>query len=146
MTTYQKALLQMVAYRNIRASVQEVLDDYNLNTTQWIILGLVHDHPQRFRITDIASSLQVEGTLITNLTHRLVEAGYLKTTVSSADSRARLLALTPAGKTLVAKLEPELATHLKKLETDLPSTDLAGYFDTLQSFIDNSNPLPPDLV
>jgi DNA-binding MarR family transcriptional regulator len=88
----------------------------------------------------------VEGTLVTNLSHELVKAGHLRTSVSRADSRARLLKLTASGQQLVGRLEPELAEHLGALEAGLPSADLDSYFQTLRSLIDHSTPLPPGLV
>jgi DNA-binding MarR family transcriptional regulator len=138
LSTYQKSMRQMAAYRMLRARVNDVLASYGLNTTEWIILGLIYDHPNQLRVTDIARQIGVEGPLITKLVNELVKRAYLQSTPAKHDARARVFSLTPDSQKLVPKAERELATHLKILEKNLSEADLAAYFATLQIFVDNA--------
>lgn len=146
LATYKQALLQMVAYRNIRETVNDVLHRYDLNTTQWIVLGLVNDNPKQLRITDVAQALQVEGPLITILVRALIKADYIETTVSDHDARARLLTTTPAGKEFVVKAEKELTQRLKHVSKGVTPKTLSSHFSTLKAFIDNTTPLSIEIV
>lgn len=137
--TYKQAWLQVVAYRSIREVVQECLDQYALNTTDWIILGMLSEQPNKLRVTDIAAEVRVEGAFITSTVHRLAAADFVTYTTHPQDNRARLLSLTTTGKQLVKKIEPELQQHLQALTTGINGAELASYFSTLEAFIRNTN-------
>ena len=146
LATYKQALLQMAAYRSTRAVVHEVLDKYELNSSEWIILGLVNDKPGSLRVRDLTDMLQVEGPFITKAIRKLETAGYLHFSPHPFDKRARLITLTDEGQALVLRVEPELSSHLEALSTGLSSRALEAYFDTLRTFIDNVKPLPQDTL
>lgn len=143
--TYKQALLQTVAYRNIQTEVNSVLQKYDLNTTQWIILGFVHDCPTVLRVTDIAELLQVEGPFITSLVRKLAHKSYVRLRAHPKDSRARLLELTNEGTQLVPEVEKELSAHLSKLIHGFPPEDLTKYFQILERLISNIEPLSIDV-
>lgn len=136
--TYHQSVLQTVAYRTIRNRVNKVLAGYDLNTTQWSILGLVHENPSQLRITDLADRLAVKGTLITVLVRSLTKSNYITTTPSATDRRAVSLSITTSGEQLINELEQKLADHLQSLTSGLSDADMATYFRCLQAFIDNS--------
>jgi len=137
LTTYQKARLQVVAHRNIQTLVTEVLAPYGLNTSQWIILGWLHDNPDGMRVTSLAEVLQVETPLITSLTQPLEAAGNLKITVDALDKRARLLTLSEPGEQLVGQVDVAIAERMQQLEKGFRKNGITSYFAALEKFIEN---------
>jgi DNA-binding MarR family transcriptional regulator len=137
--TYKKAALQVVAYKNIRDTINSVLNRFDLNTMQWIILGTLYENATGLRITDIAKSLQVEVPLITTLASPLMREGLVSNRVSKTDRRSKPLALTPRGKEAVGQIEAELAKHLETLEQGLTDSEVTSYFQTLETFITNTS-------
>lgn len=142
LTTYQKARLQVVAYRNIQTLATEVLSPYGINTSQWVILGWLHDNPDGMRVTALAEVLQVETPLVTSLIQPLEAVDNVKISVDSLDKRARLLTLTEAGEQLVEKVEKELSERMRLIEKGFRKNSIGSYFAALEKFIDNCRNLP----
>jgi DNA-binding MarR family transcriptional regulator len=136
--TYKKAALQVIAYKRVREVVNGVLTRFDLNTTQWIILGTLYESATGLRITDIARALQVEVPLITTLSQPLLGEGWVRNKVSKTDRRTKPLALTKQGKALVGQIELELRSELKPIEEGLSSKEVGIYFQTLETFISNA--------
>jgi DNA-binding MarR family transcriptional regulator len=135
LTTYQKARLQVVGYRAIQSEVSELLSQYELNTSQWIILGWLYDNPSGMRITAVAEILEVEVPLITALMQPLQRNKLIVLKTDVSDRRAKLATLTKAGVALVAKLEPAMAAQLAAFDSSIKSSEMDSYFSALQSFI-----------
>jgi MarR family transcriptional regulator for hemolysin len=138
MLIYKNALLQTVAYRSVRAVVNDCLGNYGLNISEWIVMGMVKDEPARLRITDIALTLRVKGAFITGIAGKLTDAGYLQFIDHPQDSRARLLKLTPAGRRLIAKIELQLDRQLKPLVRGLSSRELESYLKVIEALVENT--------
>jgi DNA-binding MarR family transcriptional regulator len=142
LSTYQKARLQVVAYRNIQTLATEILSQYGINTSQWVILGWLRDNPEGMRVTGLAEILQVETPLVTSLTQPLQAGGHVQIKVDQLDKRARLLTLTEQGEKLVETAEEVMAERLALLEKGLRKTSLNNYFAALEKFISNYKNLP----
>lgn len=136
--SYEKAILQTVAYKRIRETVSQVLKQFQLNTTQWMILGILHDNPDGQKISAIAHQLQVEVPLITTLSQALVANGYAEQTQDIKDRRSKPLKITREGQELLNATEIKLLEKLKKLEIGLSPDELAAYFRTLRTIIANA--------
>ena len=137
--TYKKTNLQMVAYRRIQAAVSALLSRFQLNTTQWIMLGFMSESTSGMRVTDMAKALQVEMPLITTTTQSLVAEGLMHTVAHARDKRAKLLMLTPKGRQLVREIEGYLANNLRQIEKGADPQDLNVYFKMLQRLGTNAS-------
>jgi DNA-binding MarR family transcriptional regulator len=139
--TYRKALLQVLAYKNIQIVVNKALGQFDLSTTQWIILGLLSEYPEGLRTTDFAAALQVEVPFITTLTQPLLKREIVTQRAHHIDKRAKLFALTEEGQLLVIEIEQKLALRLRAIENGISMAQLSTYFSALRSLIDNTVPL-----
>jgi DNA-binding MarR family transcriptional regulator len=139
LTTYQQARLQVVGYRAIQAEVHSLLDSFGLNTSQWVILGWLYDHPAGLRITALAEILDVETPLITALLQPLVKNRFVTQKTDPSDKRARLASLTEKGVGLVTKLEPQLTTYLERFNKNISQAELDNYFQVLEYYMRASN-------
>jgi DNA-binding MarR family transcriptional regulator len=138
--TYRKAILQIVAYRRIQLLVGAALKRFQLNTTQWIVLGLLHDSPKGMRVTDVAKALHVEMPLITTLAQALISAGLIESVAHTKDRRAKMLLLTEAGKAKVDEVEEYLDGYLEVFRGQINEDDLEQYFILLEKFMNLQMP------
>jgi DNA-binding MarR family transcriptional regulator len=138
MPTYKKAMIQVAAYRRIRNVVNTVLNRFNLNTTEWMILGVLYESATGLRTTDIANMLEVEVPLITRLSRILAKEGLIQNSVNSRDRREKPLSLTERGNQMIAKVERALARRTERLEDGLSDGEVTNYFTTLSTFMDNA--------
>lgn len=68
------------------------------------------DAGQQTRITDLVQSLAFgTGPTVFSKVQALIASGYIESTVSETDSRAKALAITVAGKKWIAELEEKMA-------------------------------------
>ncbi|MGF0317793.1 MarR family winged helix-turn-helix transcriptional regulator [Nocardia fluminea] len=74
--------------------------------------------PGGTRLTDLAAQAQVTKQTASTLADHLVRAGYLERVADPTDGRARLLRLTPTGRT-AADLGKRAATDLRRTLTAL---------------------------
>jgi DNA-binding MarR family transcriptional regulator len=135
LTTYQKARLQVIGYRAIQARVNEVLNQHGINTSQWIILGWLHEHSEGLRVTALAEVLDVETPLATALLQALQEINLTQVQTDPTDRRARIVRLTTKGQKLVPQLEHSLTTHLRIFDRAIRPEDMAAYFTALEQFM-----------
>lgn len=133
---YEQVLRQMAAYRLLVARVNARLKNYELNVSQFVILGLARER-DNLRISDVAKLMRVEGPFITNLAKTLTARKLVKLTTHRQDNRAKILKLTPSGAKLLDEIEIALAKEFKNLEGDLSEDELAAYFATLEKIIMN---------
>lgn len=138
LSTYQKARLQVVGYRAIQSRVTELLSDYGINTSQWVIMGWLYDNPGGLRVTALGEILEVETPLITALLQPLQGEELVELNTDPTDGRAKLATLTTGGKQLVPKLETQLTAHLQHFEASIGTQAMGDYFAALERFIDVS--------
>jgi DNA-binding MarR family transcriptional regulator len=138
--SYEKARLQVVGYRTLQNSINSVLSKYELNTSQWIILGYLHDSQEGMRVTALAGLLDVETPLITTLINPLQRRELIVSTADPEDRRAKRLQLTDDGLDLALRLEHKLKESLEYYETGFKKGELDAYFDTLARLIENAEP------
>lgn len=127
-------LLQAKEYRMLRTFLNELLKGYDISTTEWIIMGMLHERGG-VRLADVAKSLDVEAPLITSLIEKLEKKEITSRKADPFDKRARLVALTKKGKLLIPKIEKELQKKLKQKFKDIPDKDYATYVKVQQRLI-----------
>lgn len=142
-TTYMMGILQVRAYRQLQAYVQGILAGFDLNPTQWSMLGLVYEAPNGLRVIDIAAKLSVEPSLVTMLSRSLLHRDILEKVAHPEDSRARLLSLTVKGKEMVGEVEELLDGKLQLLLSGVSPSETRAYRKVLETIVRNSLTLQP---
>jgi len=136
--TYKKAVLQAVAYKRLREVANRELKPFNLNTTQWLILGVLHGEPGGHKVSAIAHTLQVEVPLITTLSHPLLMSGFITQSYDKHDKRSKPLTITEEGSRLMELIEARLVGPLQQLEVGMDQTEVEQYVRTLEGLIANA--------
>ncbi len=141
LSSHEKVILQTVAQKRVREAVNTTLKTFQLNPTQWMILGVLHDNTGPQKISAIAVSLQVEVPLITTLAQGLVRQGLIVQSQNDSDRRSKPIALTTAGSDLLIEIEALLAKDLAQLEVGISAPDMEQYVSTLRTIISNGEQL-----
>lgn len=135
--THIVGILQVRAYRTLQAYVQQVLDGYDLNSTQWSILGLIMSATDGMRVMDLAERLGVEAPLVTMLSKPMLKKKLIVKSKSASDNRARILALTPGGKSLAQEIEKVLTKQLQILTRGVTESEMKTYTKVLEAIVKN---------
>lgn len=139
--TYITGTTQALAYRLLREQVYEVLGRYDLTPTYWSMLGVIIEARDGVRLADIARTLHVKAPLVTNMARTLESRELVKSVPNQFDARAKLLAVTPAGKKFSRDVEQDLRETLKVLLSGLTESELAAYHKVLTTIITNAQAL-----
>lgn len=137
--TYITGTIQTQAYRLLRSNVYDALSQYHLTPTYWSVLGLIIEAHDGIRASEVAKRLHVKAPLITMITRELINRDFIKSFPHQIDGRAKLLAITPAGKRFVKSVEATLNQTLNRLLDGLTNDDMITYHKVLTTIIANSN-------
>lgn len=133
LTMYEICLLHSRADRALRTIIAEHLEQASITMMEWLLLGTVKNAPKDgLTMSAVASTLDVTLPQVTALSASLTRAKLLKQKVSSQDRRSRRLAVTPAGKSLLADVEADLAKALQQWTGDIPNEQLESYLETIK--------------
>ena len=65
------AALQMIAHKKLQSQIKVVLESYELNLTQWLIISRLDSVRSGLRTTDLARFMHVEVPLVTMMSRPL---------------------------------------------------------------------------
>lgn len=139
--TYITGTVQTKAYRLLREHVYSVLTQYDLTPTHWSMLGIILHARDGVRQVEIAHQLHVKAPLVTNMVQQLQKQGMVQSVQNQFDARAKLLAVTPAGKKFIKTVETELNKTLNQLLSGLTEKDLITYHKVLTTIVANDSVL-----
>lgn len=139
--TYIAGSTQSKAYRLLREYVYEALGEYDLKPSYWTMLGLLAQAKDGIRQVEIAHEMHVKAPLVTAMAKHLQDRQLVQSVQNQFDARAKLLALTPAGKKFVKMVEADLNRSLMGLLSGLTELELQAYFKVLQTIIANDEKL-----
>ena len=110
------------AARALARRFDDALRPFGLTNGQFSLLMSLN-RPKPPAMAAVASLLGMDRTTLTAALKPLERRGFLKTTKDPADRRSRLMALTPAGMTLLAKAVPVWQRNHREVEDLLPQGD-----------------------
>lgn len=144
--TYTSGLLQTKAYRVIHTHLSQVLEEHELSMPEWTLLGLLSEHKNGTRLSEIATYLDVEPPFATNLVEQLVKKGIVLREEDSKDHRAKRIVLAPKGKALLPKVESLAKERMKKLLKGVWYPEVATHMNVLKAIIANDERLTKGAV
>lgn len=139
--TYITGTIQSKAYRLLREHISTVLAQYELTPTHWAMLGIIMQARDGVRQVEIASSLHVKAPLVTTMVQQMHRLGIIQSVQNQFDARAKLLAVTPAGKKFMKIVETDLHKTLVQLLAGLTESDLISYHKVLTTIVSNDTAL-----
>ncbi len=140
-TTYRIGLLQAKAYRSLKQQTTEALAHLDISTTDWAFLGLLYDHKDGMRATDVAEELGVEAPFVSVLLKKFETREFLFIETSPDDSRSKVVSLTEVGRAFVPSTEKNLRLHMRQLVSGASIQDIVAYISVLETIIQNASKL-----
>ena len=117
-----QALLQME---------QPVLDEHGLSMWAYVVLSRLGDEPLRGQAV-LAQAIGADKTRIIDVLDDLQERGLIRREADPADRRARLLALTPAGRRTRDQVRRAIRREEQRVLKTLPPDERAVFLRALQ--------------
>ncbi|MDQ6642744.1 MAG: MarR family transcriptional regulator [Actinomycetota bacterium] len=125
--------------------LRPVFTEVGLGNGDFDVLASLRRSGEPFRLTptELSASMMVTSGAVTKRVDRLEREGLVERTVSDADARGRVIALTPKGRTLVERVHP---LHLANEDGLLDALDagertqLAGLLRKLLVSLDDLAP------
>lgn len=139
LTTYGIGLLQAKAFRILKQETNDALKKYNISSVDWALLGVLQEHKDGLRLSEIASILGVEAPFVTQTMDSLLTQGLIEKTSLSNDARVKILQLTHKGRQLVPEIEEHTRKEMRHLLHGATARDVLGYRKILKVIIDNSH-------
>jgi len=114
------------------------LGKFDLTPVQWILLATVHDHPGK-GIATVASMAAVDKASAGRTVARLADRGLMHVEQNARDHRGKMLALTDAGRTLVAQVMPSTLALHDDLLAQLSPDEREIFLAALRIYVERSN-------
>ena len=106
--------------RHARASIAR----FGLGTTEFGVLEVLY-HKGELAVCEVQRRILIESGSTTYVVDKLVERGLVRRVPSEQDRRVTLLALTPAGKKLIARIFPSHARVMREAVAGLTPREQA---------------------
>ena len=136
--TYLSGALFMKAYRLLRFNVTTCLNNFNINPTSWVLLGIIRETKDGIRLAEVAHIMNVKAPLVTTLVQDLIAKDLIELLPHHTDKRVKLLLLTPTGKIFIKKVEAALEKSLRDILAGTTDTELAAFETVLEAIVRNS--------
>jgi DNA-binding MarR family transcriptional regulator len=129
------AALQMIAHKKLQSQIKTVLEDYDLNLTQWLIISRLEEVQGGLRTTDLARFMHVEVPLVTMMSRPLRSRGLITSETHTPDKREKLLRVTSSARKIVSAVESKLQSQLATMIKGVSQRDIQSYFKVLQNIV-----------
>lgn len=92
-----------VTSKNLKHELEYILKDYNLTTSQWVILKLLSEKDGITQV-DISMHLKVDKVTVGSVINKLIEKELVIREVSTTDKRGYNILIMDEGKNIVSKV------------------------------------------
>ncbi|GAA3043454.1 hypothetical protein GCM10020229_63400 [Kitasatospora albolonga] len=116
-------------YAHLTDGLGAAVDDL----TYPVLSGLARTGP--CSAADLGREVELDRTTVTRRADRLEQAGLLRREPDPADGRATLLALTPAGREVIATTRRRLAAAIESALADWPEEEARTFARLLHRFV-----------
>lgn len=117
--------------RRWRQMLDSAFHSLGLTDAAWRPLLHLHLLGDGIRQKDLAASLGIEGPSLTRILDQLVAKGFIERIEDASDRRAKLLTLSPQGRTLVARITSKVAALEQNLFSEFSDEEI----DQMGSFV-----------
>lgn len=128
----------MVAHKRLQQCIKSILEEHQLNMTQWLIISKLSQIHKGLRTTDLARFMHVEVPLVTMMSRPLRRRGLIKAEVRTPDRREKLLSTTDEAEQIITDVEKRLQQQFATLLDDVSSHDVQAYFKVLHNMAGSS--------
>lgn len=126
-STTEKAFRALLhTYGLLKRAMEPYFARFGISGSQWGVLRALHRAEQEgaggLRLTDLGERLLVRPASVTGAIDRIQRMGLVSRSASSTDLRAKVVRLTPAGRSLIERI---LKGHKARIEAVLAGLNMA---------------------
>lgn len=122
--------------RLAKRSLDNTLNKYNITTSQWAVLKLLHSKKQLTQ-TEVSKELLSDKATAGDVISRLCEKNYLEKLSDKNDKRIFVVRLTPSAEKLITELEGMATVVSKKALEGLTDNEIQILNKALNQIISN---------
>ncbi len=113
-----------------------ILGDHDVTEQQWRVLRALDDADEPISVGDVAERTFLLGPSLSRMLVALDERGLITRSTDRADARRSQVAISPAGRRLVAAIAPHSEATYAEIETQVGPDDLRVLYDLLRRTAD----------
>lgn len=113
-----------------------ILGDHDVTEQQWRVLRALDDAHDPISVGDVAERTFLLGPSLSRMLVALDERGLITRSTDRADARRSQVAISPAGRRLVAAIAPHSEATYAEIETQVGPDDLRVLYDLLRRTAD----------
>lgn len=113
-----------------------ILGDHDVTEQQWRVLRALDDADEPISVGDVAERTFLLGPSLSRMLVALDERGLITRSTDRADARRSQVAISPAGRRLVAAIAPHSEAAYAEIETQVGPDDLRVLYDLLRRTAD----------
>jgi DNA-binding MarR family transcriptional regulator len=132
------ALLQSKFHRITKHRLAAALRPFQLQSVEWILLGLLSHKRKRMAISEIAREVGIQQPFMTVIVTKLTKRNLVAVTEDSADQRKKYVSLTKEGAKTVQLMQRQFIEFFKPLSQDLSRRDFEAYLKVITAVIKNA--------
>ncbi|HRN69980.1 MAG TPA: MarR family transcriptional regulator [Candidatus Woesebacteria bacterium] len=137
--TYELIRLQAKTYRSLKNYFNTKLEDEQLSSLEWSVLGLLEKNKNGLRFIEIAQHMGVEPPFITELITQLEKQKLVKTMDNPEDKRAKIVQLTEKGIKKLNSVETNLEENVMNLFSNISANEWQTYRSVMEKIAGMSN-------
>lgn len=121
---YLPYLINRVGFALVESFTTQALTPHGLSIAMWRVLAALSNNGEQRQI-DLVEMTSIDASTMSRLVTRLVRDGLVTRARSKSSSREVVVALSPKGRALVARLIPIAQELERTASAGLPAKDLA---------------------
>lgn len=135
-TSYEAGITQASAFRLIKKITDATLQQYELTTMQWFMIGLIYESGNAgISVTELSQALGTNLPYVTNTINVLVSRQIIMRASPEDNGRLKLLRINPDFEPTIAAIEESVRTELrKKIYTHVTRDEFITYIRVLYKF------------
>lgn len=137
LNAYSAGLLQGKAYSRLHSQLTRALFPFNVSIPEWKLLGQLHENG-KVKLSILAELLSYDPPMVTKLVKQLEKKGMVKREQDTIDERAKIITITPQGKDLIEKAEPEIKKVMSSMLQGISRDELITYLKVLTAIVSNT--------
>ncbi|HVM73407.1 MAG TPA: MarR family transcriptional regulator [Candidatus Paceibacterota bacterium] len=132
------ALLQSKFHRITKHRLAAALRPFQLQSVEWIILGLLNHRKKPMAITEIAHEVGVQQSFMTVIVTKLAKRNLITVTEDKVDHRKKYIILTKEGAKIVHLMQRQFMEFFIPLARGLSAKDMDTYLKLVTTIIRNA--------
>jgi DNA-binding MarR family transcriptional regulator len=136
---YLPYLINRVGFALVESFTAQALTPHGLSIAMWRVLAALSNNGEQRQI-DLVEMTSIDASTMSRLVTRLVRDGLVTRARSKSSSREVVVALSPKGRALVARLIPIAQQLERTASAGLPAKDLAALKRLLSRVYENLTP------